>query len=110
MKEILNFVQTYWREILEVVTLLATFLVFLCKKVKVENPSIISFIDDVLPEAIAAAEVALGSGKGDQKKETVTNTVLQALKKGFHGINEKKYKKVISDKIELILSTPQKKG
>lgn len=110
MENIIKFIQTYWREILEVVTLLATFFVFLFKKVKVENPSIISFIDDVLPEAIAAAEVVLGSGKGDQKKETVIKTVLHALKNGFHGINEKKYKKVISDKIELILSTPQKKG
>lgn len=110
MKEILNFIQTYWREILEVVTLLSTFLVFLCKKVKVENPSIISFIDDVLPQAISTAEASIGAGNGLEKKKAVIDALLKAIKNSFHGINEKKYKKVIEDKIEIILSTPQKKG
>ena len=110
MKEILNFVQTYWREILEVVTLLASFLIFLCKKVKVENPSIISFIDEYLPDAIIAAESCLGPSKGSLKKKTVIDTMMEELKLKFHGIKEEKYKKYIERQIELILSTPQKKG
>lgn len=110
MKEILNFVQVYWREILEVVTLLSTFLVFLCKKVKVENPSIIAFIDRVLPGLLINAEHIFGDGHGDEKKAAVIEALLNHLKKNFSGIDEEQYKKVISEKIEFILSTPQKKG
>ena len=106
----LDFILTYWREILEVVLLLATFLVALFKKVKVANPSILALIDELLPTAIKYVEETCGSGNGAEKKELCIDWILKTVKGRFADVNVERFKKYVGERIELILSTPQKKG
>ena len=110
MEIIKNFIVEHWKELTEIVLILATFLVALLKKTKVENPAIIALIDELLPGVIKLCEDQIGEGNGEQKKKVCIETMLKTLSETFADIKVKKYRKYIGERIELILSTPQKKG
>lgn len=106
----LEFLQTYWREIVEVVLLLATFLVALCKKKVKVYDSVSDLVLNILPGAINLAERELGAGNGKDKLNFVLNFVEEWLKTNYPEAKFASYKSLIIKQVEAILATPQKKG
>lgn len=106
---IFNFCKEYWREILSVLGVFISVLIYCCKKRPSYNAidKIKEDILEILPEFILKVET---DGNGQRKK----NAVLELIKLYV----QKKYKMALSSdlesfvvvSLESILSTPQKKG
>lgn len=88
---------------------LIIFIVTLVKKKK-NVSSVYDLIDSCLPFFIKKAEEEFPHGFGDYKKELVEKAVFGLLKDKFNITDFGRYKDYIDKTIELILSTPQKKG
>lgn len=104
---VLKFLQTYWREILAIISVVASLVIFLVKK----KPSINEMSDillrilEKLPEFIIQAECLEGA---EAKKALVLECVKRFVKDQFSIILPDAYMSFIGQCIEAILSTPQK--
>ena len=85
------------------------FIITLLKKRK-NLSSVYEVIDSSIPFFIKKAEEQYPIGFGDIKKELVEKAVYGLLLDKFNITTYSKYKDYIDKSIELILSTPQKKG
>lgn len=108
---VIEFLKSYWREILEILAVLASIIICCIKKkpVKVVD-TIKQMICTWLPGVISAAE---SSGlKGEAKLEYAINFLYSVFAKDYLTRDEfdNKYLAFVKAEIEAILSTPQKKG
>ena len=103
-----DFVLTYWKQILDIFSILFCITFFVIKKrpVKVVN-SVLDFLYKTIPHFITLYEVP---GHGIEKREKVVDAVILALKDYFPGIDADAWRSCICNIIEEFLSTPQKKG
>lgn len=111
MKDFLNFIQVNWRLILEACLVIASFIILLCRKkpIKVLD-TLKEVIVRVLPGLINLAESQDGL-KGADKLKFVLDQLTLALKDlGYGDDTICQYLPFASDQVEIILSTPQKKG
>ena len=107
---ILDFIKNYYREIIEVVAILASIVICCIKKkpIKVVD-TLKELILSALPGFIVYAEHT--DKKGEDKKKLVVDLVLNFLRvKGYGDDTLTPYLPFIEDQIESILVTPQKKG
>lgn len=102
----IEFVKTYYREIIDFILVITSLVLFIVRKrpVKVID-TLKEVILRLLPYCINTAE-----GKhGDDKKTFALDLLNQLLlEMGYDFLPE--YKKFASEQLEVILSTPQKKG
>lgn len=103
---IINFIKLYWREILEVAAVLVSIIICCIKKKPVQVVDTLKeTIIRLLPYCINQAE---GAPKGEKLSRCVS-ILSQVL--GDMGINlNEDYTKFALEQVEIILSTPQKKG
>lgn len=101
MKQVGVFLVDNWRLILEAILVLASFILFIFKK---KNILIDESLTGLLCDLIDEAEEKFGSGHGKEKKDFVMEYALKA-KPLLHT-----YKSALSDRIEFLLTLPQKKG
>lgn len=114
MQSVLDFLSTYWTYISAGIIILIEVLIVILKKRPI---TLDVFLDAVrqcvcnLPKMISYVE---GPGHGDEKKEQVILYGLAYVSDLLHRdltVSESKYvEATISEQIEKILSTPQKKG
>jgi len=112
MDQLVLFIQTNWQGIATIVIALATLLItILKKKVKIID-TIKEFILTKLPGLISSAEILFKKdivSFGVEKKSFVIEAMKKLILDEF-GCTADKYVSFISDSIESILATPQKKG
>ena len=106
---ITQFLLTYWREIVSTIAVIASIIIMAIKKRPVINEmdNIILKVLEKLPEWINSAESFKGA---DVKKALVLESVKKYVKDQFSVNLPDTYLESISQMIEVILSTPQKKG
>lgn len=107
----IDFLKAYWREILEVVILLASIVICCIKKrpVKVVD-TLRELILQLLPGCINASEIEAAGLPGKDKKEYAINLLLEVLQgQGYGDDTIAPYLPFIKSQVEVILSTPQKK-
>lgn len=110
MKDILNFLQNYWREIAWILGLILS-IVLCCvrkKPVKVVDTLKEKILFE-LPEVISAAEERFGAGHGAEKLQFVLDFFTWEFSKNGLVMGET-YIKFIKSSVENILATPSKKG
>ena len=106
---ILDFIKTYWREILQILALLLSIVICCVRKkpVKVVD-TIKEIIVRVLPAFIIKAEAS--DKKGADKLSLVLDLMKGFLKEMSYGDDViSQYLPFAKEQVELILSTPQKK-
>lgn len=103
---ILEFIKTYWREILDVIAFVGALVLFIVKKKPVN--SIIEVLDHACLLAVQDAEKT--TYKGEEKLLYAVSLVYQWLEAKYPKLDVNRYKQIIVNTIEIILSTPQKKG
>lgn len=109
MEAVLEFIQVYWKYIgIGIVLILdVIILVFRKKPIKLVD-GVVDVINEILPTFMNIAEAT--ELKGQDKKDYVVLRVIEALcSLGYDGCDKKYVQKLISDRIELYLSTPSKK-
>ena len=110
MKDIVIFIQNYWRLILEACICIASFVFCLCRKkpIKVVD-TLKEVIVRVLPSLICAVEKT--GLKGSDKLNFLLQELAKVLKELNYGDDViAQYLPFAIEQVELILSTPQKKG
>ena len=107
MDSVIEFIKVNWLVLLSIALLLVDFFVSLFRKRTKVVDTIKEFILDNLPFYISNAEKLLSGGI--EKKDYVINSVLRLLADRYPGINVLPYEAFISQSIEKILSTPEKK-
>lgn len=108
--EIINFIKAYWREILEVIAILISIVICCIKKkpVKVVD-TLKEVIVRLLPGVILLAEKT--ELKGDDKLKFALDQLQEILREMKYDADIiSQYLPFAVDQVELILSTPQKKG
>lgn len=103
---ILDFLKTYYREIIEIILVITSFVLFVARKrpIKVID-TIKEVILRLLPYCINKAEVC----NGDDKKTFALSLLAELLRDlGYDLLPD--YEKFAGEQLEIILSTPQKKG
>lgn len=101
-----------WRWILEAVCAVAALVFCLIRKkpVKVVD-TLQQIILRLLPGLINQAEIQFGCGNGSAKLQFVLDLLQSVLKQmGYGGETIQSYLRFAKDQVEVILSTPQKKG
>lgn len=102
----IDFLVKYWRLILEVILLIISVVVLVLKKKSI-NP----IFQDIYEFALYAVnEVEKSPLKGAAKLDLAVSFVTESLQDKYPGLNVDCYIHFIEYAIELILSTPQKKG
>lgn len=106
------FICEHYKEILYFIGFIIMLIISISKKkVKVVD-ALISVIYEMLPKFINAAELKVGAGSGEYKKQLVFDSVILYLT-GISDLSRdelvEKYGQVINIAIENILETPQKK-
>lgn len=114
MQAVINFIQTYWTYISAGILILIEVLILILKKRPKSIDDFKSCLDQVInlvPHLILDAE---HPGDGEKKKELVVAYALAMFKKLLNrDITDSEYhivKEAVQEQVELILSTPQKKG
>lgn len=110
MNNIVNFIIVYWREILSVCSILASIIICCVRKKPVKIVDTLKeVIVRVLPSLICAAE---NTGlKGSDKLKFLLDELANVLKELHYGDDViAQYLPFAKEQVELILSTPQKKG
>lgn len=105
----IEFLSSHYKELIVIVICLIELILFIVKKRPSLNleDKVDALISDILPQYINLAEV---SGlKGHEKLVFVVSNVISRLKHFISGLDEIYWAKVITDKVEAILTTPQKK-
>ena len=105
-----DFILTYWKEILEIVIFIACLVFCIVKKkpIKIQD-TLNEIILRLLPGCINSVEINCSGVDGSSKKKLCTSLVLEALKELGYVNLDQSYLDFISQQIEVILSTPQKK-
>lgn len=105
----IEFLASHYREIIVIAICLVEIIFFFLKKRPQLNldDRILADLDDVLPGYIKVAE--LSGEKGSEKMVLVIKLCIERVKKFVAEIDEVYWAKIIQDKVEAILSTPQKK-
>lgn len=107
-----DFILQNWRWLLEACLVIAAFVLMLIRKKPVKIVDTIQqVILRLLPGLINQAEINFGAGNGSAKKKFVLDllhTLLKELGYGDEVISQ--YNVFASDQVEVILSTPKKKG
>ena len=104
---IIDFVKSYWRELLSVCSVFCSLLLFFFgRRYKTSIDEIKESVFEMLPTFICKVEE---SGHGCEKKSAVIELIKLYVKKTFHFELNDKLIKFFSVAIENILSTPQKK-
>ena len=108
---ICDFITQYWREILQVVVLLTTTILWIVRKrpVKVVD-TLKEVIVRVLPALINVAEAQDGFSGKDKLDYVIHELVKVLTELGYGDDLIVQYLPFAKEQIELILSTPQKKG
>ena len=103
-----DFILTYWKQILDILSILFCITFFVIKKrpVKVVN-SVQDFLYKIIPCLINECEEP---GNGSSKKVKVIDFAVKALEEYFPNLDAKVWIPFIGSLIEEFLSTPQKKG
>lgn len=106
--DILKFLINHYELILSIILVLTSFILALVKKKPVLNKidEIYVYILEKLPELISAVEVPK---QGETKKQTVLDLIKVLVAKEFNFYDWDHIKEFVSDAIEYILLTPQKK-
>lgn len=107
----IDFLKMYWREILSVVFFLLSLILYIVRKkpVKVVD-TLKEIICRILPALINQAEMIEGLSGADKLK-LVLDAVVNVLKDdGFGDDVIKSYLPFAKEQVEIILSTPTKKG
>lgn len=110
MNQVLDFIKVYYREIIEVIAIIASVVICCIRKkpVKVVD-TVKEIIVRVLPAFIVQAEAS--GKKGADKLELVLSLVKDFLKEMSYGDDVvSQYLDFTKEQVELILATPQKKG
>lgn len=112
MRNFIDFIFTYWREILLCLSFIVSFILslirFVKKPVKVYD-TLKEVIVRILPALINLAELQIDYS-GDKKKEFVIAKLVESLKDlGYGDEVITQYLRFASEQVEIILSTPQKK-
>ena len=103
MKE---FILTYWKQILDVVSILFCLIFFFLKKKPLGN--VFAMIFRYCLAAVMMAEEH--PVKGQEKLDLAVEAVKELILEEYPTLNFDKYRKYVVGCIESILSTPQKKG
>lgn len=117
MKEIWNeiwiFIQTYWKEIITIISSLIALIIALARRQKLvinRDDEIKEKLIESLPDLIMAVEVP---GEGPLKLQTVIKLGLEFVKRLLHrALNDDEidyFTGIITENVEKILSTPQRK-
>lgn len=107
-----DFLIQNWRLILEALLVLVSFIFMVVRKrpIKVVD-TVQGLILRLLPGLINQAEIDFGSGNGSAKKVLVLDLLTSLLKElGYSDEVISQSQKFASDQVEVILSTPKKKG
>lgn len=112
MRNFIDFILTYWREILLCLSFIVSFILslirFVKKPVKVYD-TLKEIIVRILPALINLAELQIDYS-GDKKKEFVIAKLVESLKDLGYGDDViTQYLRFAGEQVEIILSTPQKK-
>ena len=109
MKEIIEFLKTYYREIIEISVLLLSVIICLIRKRPCINKmdEIKEDVLQVLPIFIKGIEKP---GNGESKKNQVIELCKNFVKKKFKIDCPQDVMDLVENQIEVILSTPTKKG
>lgn len=116
MQEIFKFLQLYWQVVLGVILFVVSFIIAIIRKKPVSDvlSSIYAFAVSAVIEAegmkVSADGSSFSSLNGKDKLSYAVNAVLSALHQVFPALDVKKYKPLVIDVIEELLTTPQKKG
>lgn len=109
MDALIQFIKSNYKLIAMGLFLILELILFLLKKRPKEKINIEELILKLLPYFIKEAEGYLGQGKGNEKFNFVYDNLKSYISEKY-GLKVDTYKKFISDAIESILETPQKKG
>lgn len=109
INEFVKFCQTYWREIVDVSVLIISVIICLIRKRPCINKmdEIKEDVLQVLPIFIKGIEKP---GNGESKKNQVIELCKNFVKKKFKIDCPQDVMDLVENQIEVILSTPQKKG
>ena len=107
MQEIFDFILSHYEAILSVLTLIISVVVLILRKKPVN--SVYQCIYELAISAVKAAE-AEPNIKGEVKLDFALDYVISCLKDKYPNLDIARYCAYIEYIIELILSTPQKKG
>ena len=115
MQKVIDFICAYWQMIvyvLSIVLMLVLFIVRKRNKINLTNTDLKEELLELLPYFIFSVEKMCLPGT--EKKEAVIKTSLDCVSKWLHrDLTEeenKTFTQFISDAVESILETPQKKG
>lgn len=111
MEKIIAFFLENWKLVAFALCLCVELVIFLVRKKPVKVVD--SIKEDLIPViigAINAAETSVGDGHGDVKKDLVIKAVESFVNEKYPEVDFKAYKEFVSLMLEIILSTPQKKG
>lgn len=105
----IEFLSAHYREIIVIAICLVELILFIVKKRPSVNfdDKVDALISEVLPQYINLAE--LSDLKGHDKMVFVVSNIIARIKKLVANVDETYYAKLIIEKAEAILSTPQKK-
>lgn len=106
-----DFFVTYWKELAEAVILVLIFVIGLIGTKKKKSSPVLEVIYSQLPDIISRFEVVYGKGHGETKKDAVLDVCDGMFYKltGFHLRQSEYYLRLVSDQIEKILCTPERK-
>lgn len=114
MDRLIDFIIVHWYAIASLCLTLISLIIVVCKKPKKnkqDDDSIFTLMMEYLPKVINKVE---NPGYGESKKELVIKYTLQYIGELFNReLTEAevvKWSKIISNQVELFLSTPSKKG
>lgn len=106
---ILNFIVQYWKEILTVLGVIITIVLYLVKR----RPKV-NLLDTIKEDVLELLPVLINKvecdGNGQRKKNAVIDFVNKYLQKKYQVQISPYLSEWLSDAIESILATPQKKG
>ena len=112
MEKILSFVLEHLELCIACVVAFITLLLQVLKKkpVKVID-GLYAALTKVIPGFIVYAEEQIGAGKGKTKMDVVINLATAYINKLYPGLKDlSPYIQFVKSQVEVILSTPQKKG
>ena len=112
MEEIISFIVSHWRLIAECCCAICALVLFIVKKKPVDVvDGLYSALVKAIPGFIVFAEQEVGAGKGDVKLQVVINLATAFINKLYPGLKDlSPYIEFVKNQVEVILSTPQKKG
>jgi hypothetical protein len=112
MEKVITFIVDHWRLIADVCAALFCLVMFLLRKRPIDVvDGLYSSLNKVVPGFITYAESKYGAGKGTEKLDCVVDLAVAYINKLYPGLSDlSDYIEYVKNQVEVILSTPQKKG